>query len=1083
MASDSSHGHGGSAPSSHSAVWVWDLDDTDDSASSIDSHRNTIETAAVIDRVASAAASSSGDCLINTPTDNSQRLPLSGSNNSNNNSNNAYSVGSSVDGSVDSDRNNRNIHSLEENDTDLMDIDSPELSVSNDEALARKLQAEFDMETQGTRADPSSLLATSSQSSIGVSQSYAPITNSVDADRDMAMKLFKELNGPQQAAENEARINHKRQQEASDALFARRLMEQDQSSYNVQNDVRQPHLSGADQSIMNLPGTTAYSQHQQLLNTSKNPYLITDFPAMNGPESPNSSSSSSNSNSGGSINYYRDRLGWHNEHMHDQNLSFNEAGPSNWREMPGLSYFNPIIPGSFPSTIGHAPFAPIIINDSTESTLDYPHHSGLPTESPLNNAEAQENLRKLLENVQHTMDVTPPELRMETPQQLTINLLEHQKLGLEWMLKMERGTNMGGILADDMGLGKTIQSISLILSNPPADGSHAPTLIVAPVSLVLQWHQEFMDRVKPNTLKIYMYYGPKRNKNIKFLEKLDIIITSFHILGLEWPMKTKKSIPNFGGQDDVNEIAADETDLDDELGNDNTSMRQASGPLFNFKFHRVILDEAHFIKNRRTRAATAVCELKSQYRWCLTGTPIQNSISELYSLIKFLNIKPYCEWSAFRSKIHEPFKRGRHSIALRRVQALLKAICLRRSKTSELDNKPIITLPERRIIIDSADFSLQEREFYNSLEQKNRLRFNAYLRAGTVMKNYTNILVLLLRLRQACCHPSLISHDFEKIEPTGGNAETQEQSAAIIDALDASVIHRLNDHSSDEECPICYDVLQTPVFAPKCGHLYCHECIVAYISNAPEVNTSCPTCRGDMSIETLVHLSAYLLKHPSKEMENSPSDVPDRKGKLPAVNAGNKMADQRRIDTLANSPWITSTKIERVMIHLKATRESHPGEKTIVFSQFTKMLDLLQVPLTNSNIKFTRYDGSMDAKERDNSLRQLRDDPETTVILVSLKCGSLGLNLTCANRVILTDLWWNPAVENQAIDRAHRFGQTRDVIVHRIAISGTVEDRIMELQQRKQEIANQALGEGGPGEAANMRLGLGDLMHLFGVEE
>nr|KAJ3422056.1 hypothetical protein HK105_001379 [Polyrhizophydium stewartii] len=626
-------------------------------------------------------------------------------------------------------------------------------------------------------------------------------------------------------------------------------------------------------------------------------------------------------------------------------------------------------------------------------------------ERPLSAQESQKNLRELLENVQHVMDVTPPEKRPATPQQLSIDLLEHQKLGLEWMLKMERGSNLGG---------RVVQYPRLIL---------------------LQWIQELHDKTKQGTLSVYMFYGQKRNKDPEFLKKFDVIVTSYSILALDWPApkheKRRHTYPRQGSDDDEPDPEYPRTS------------RESLGPLFKLMFHRVILDEAHFIKNKATRSAQAACHLDTKYRWCLTGTPIQNSITELYSLIKFLQIK-----------IKDPMKRGYHKRVMERVHALMKAICLRRSKKSMLDGKPIIVLPERIVEIDTVRLSEPEREFYDSLEKRQRLQFNAYLREGTVMKNYTNILVLLLRLRQAW-------HD---------------RMQDMIRTMDDKVVKRLLDREDDQECPICYDAFQQPVFIPACGHLFCKECVISYIGNA-DGNAVCPSCRGELEADQLVPLSEFLRAHHPDEQRVS------GKGKEPRLEVGGD--DELEAMQAKTMQWITSAKVERALQLLEESRNNHPGEKTIdpVFSQFTKLLDLLESPLQQRNFKFVRYNGSMSAPERDAAVTQLRQDPETSVILVSLKCGSLGLNLVAANRVILMDLWWNPAVENQAIDRVHRFGQKRDVIVHRLTVADTVEDRIMTLQEKKRNLADQALGEGSAEGMHNMRLDLGDLMMLFGVDE
>lgn len=148
---------------------------------------------------------------------------------------------------------------------------------------------------------------------------------------------------------------------------------------------------------------------------------------------------------------------------------------------------------------------------------------------------------------------------------------------------------------------------------------------------------------------------------------------------------------------------------------------------------------------------------------------------------------------------------------------------------------------------------------------------------------------------------------------------------------------------------------------------------------------------------------------------------------------------------------LSSAKIDKMLEILDETaHETDRQDKTIVFSQFTSMLSMLEKPLKNRGHKYLRYDGSMDVRQRAETVNKFFDDPQITVLLVSTKCGSLGLNLTCANRVILLDVWWNPAIENQAIDRVHRIGQTKAVDVHRIFINDTIEDRILMLQKKKQ---------------------------------
>jgi SNF2 family DNA or RNA helicase len=230
-------------------------------------------------------------------------------------------------------------------------------------------------------------------------------------------------------------------------------------------------------------------------------------------------------------------------------------------------------------------------------------------------------------------------------------------------------------------------------------------------------------------------------------------------------------------------------------------------------FYRIILDEAQCIKNKNTKASKAVCHLKALYRFCLTGTPMMNNVGELYSLIHFLRIRPYNEYTRFQdvsflylindygrliNSIQEfsmltkgDSQKRNTDAAMRKLQAVLKAILLRRVKTSLIDGNPIITLPPKTEEIQHVVFDEEEQAFYSALESKTQLQFNRYMKANTVGRNYSNILVLLLRLRQACCHPHLIQ-DFEEAPPPGADISV-EAMITLAKALEPDVISRLLD--------------------------------------------------------------------------------------------------------------------------------------------------------------------------------------------------------------------------------------------------------------------------------------------------
>ncbi|KAI8147061.1 SNF2 family N-terminal domain-containing protein [Fennellomyces sp. T-0311] len=625
--------------------------------------------------------------------------------------------------------------------------------------------------------------------------------------------------------------------------------------------------------------------------------------------------------------------------------------------------------------------------------------------------------------------------------------MEHQKVGLQWLTRMEESTNRGGILADDMGLGKTVQAMALMVSRPCLDATpirnlpnmrkakrradHDPiktkaTLVVCPIALIAQWEREIRSKTNP-PLEVLVHYGARRPTDETTLASFDVIITSYSTVS--------------------NECCEEERDR---------------GPLGRLRFHRIILDEAHTIKNSNTKAAQACCRLDAHYRLCLTATPIQNKIKELFSLIKFLRIPPYCEWDMFRDEIEVPLRENDTSPAIRKVQAVLKAISIRRSKKAKIDGRPILNLPERNVHFTHVDFSPDERNFYDFVNKHAQARFNKYMSAGTVMKNYSSVLVLLLRLRQACLHPKLTTMDRSQ------DAEIDEDAQEVLAySMDATVVNRLLHDDTDFsqiECPICMDMADQPQIIPGCGHMLCRECLDNYMNTAHS-EKRCPHCRGELSRDKVVSMEIFLKVH-----------APDLHAKFieekEEVNA-EEAAAQERVEAMPSS-----TKIDKMLEILRETRRATKNkDKTIVFSQFTAFLDIVEQPLRDHEFTYVRYDGSMTLRQREEVLHKFMTEPKYTVLLVSTKCGSLGLNLTVANRVILMDVWWNPALENQAIDRVHRIGQRKSVEVHRIFINNTVEDRILTLQRKKQALADGALGEGRGLQLG--RLGLQELLLLF----
>ncbi|KAK0545157.1 hypothetical protein OC846_005673 [Tilletia horrida] len=471
-------------------------------------------------------------------------------------------------------------------------------------------------------------------------------------------------------------------------------------------------------------------------------------------------------------------------------------------------------------------------------------------------------------------------------------------------------------------------------------------------------------------------------------------------------------------------------------------------PLFEMDWLRIVLDEAQNVKNHTTQAAKAAYLLSSRAtsRWCLTGTPIQNSVYELWSLIHFLRIKPFDEYMHFKEKIGEaldPKKRNIHqntiNWAMKRLHAVLQAILLRRTKETMHEGKKLIELPPKHIsLVEIPDFEEPlERQVYNLLEERIQSRVLEAEEAGTTRGfGQMQILLMLMRLRQACSHPGLLQDkidiDVGSAAPapvisssakSGGSSEDIDSLAALIGGMDVNG-------------------------PPKCER--CHLPLTGQ-----DAEPVADDGDGDDSIVVMQNLT--------------------RNGRKMCAGCAEIVDSERE----AGIDWSqrSSTKVNAILKILADVQDKGEGEKTIVFSQFTQFLDLLEPHLRRSGFKYERYDGSMKPDQRELALNRVKERADKTVLLISFRAGSTGLNLTFCNHVILTEAWWNPALEDQAFDRAHRLGQQRETFIYKLCIADTVDLRILALQEKKRQLAESAL-EGAKLKAN--RLDRAELLKLFG---
>jgi len=365
---------------------------------------------------------------------------------------------------------------------------------------------------------------------------------------------------------------------------------------------------------------------------------------------------------------------------------------------------------------------------------------------------------------------------------------------------------------------------------------------------------------------------------------------------------------------------------------------------------------------------------------------------------------------------------------------------------------PIVSLPPRIIRLQAYGFREEEHDFYKALWGESKTKFNSYIEAGSVLKNYAHILELLLRLRQACNHPYLVLNSKRVAMQDVKNIV--QSYLAEVKAGKSSSCYRLVEIMrawGDEECVVCLEGLEDPIVT-FCGHLFCRNCIFRQgVTNLSSNHwVECPTCRTKIKENEWIPL-------PKNTSEAENLDVHNYTN----YNIGNTLSNSSSSSTssVVERTWKSSTKIDALMKELWCNNERDPTLKSIVFSQWTSMLDLAEIPLKNSGFKYVRLDGSMTQGQREHSIRSFRNDADIKVFLVSMKAGGLGLNLTSASHVFLLDPWWNPATEDQAIDRVHRLGQRRPVVVTRFIIKDSIEERILELQEKKKKVSPRSYDE------------------------
>ena len=492
-----------------------------------------------------------------------------------------------------------------------------------------------------------------------------------------------------------------------------------------------------------------------------------------------------------------------------------------------------------------------------------------------------ESYKNLVENI----DVKEIEGNMEMPKNLNASLREYQKVGVQW-LRMLDYYGLGGILADDMGLGKTVQLLCVICAYKD-NGGKKPCLVVCPSSLCLNWQNE-AEKFMIGMQSIVVHGTLEERKNqIASIPNYDIVITSYELL--------KRDIEEYKKYD--------------------------------FKFKYIIADEAQYIKNNNTQNAKAIKNISAETRFALTGTPIENSLSELWSIFDFIMPGYLFGYRKFKELYETPIIKESNEVAMNKLKKLIEPFVLRRIKGEVLTE-----LPDKMVSVLNSQMVDEQRDIYLSYLAKAKKNAMEEIQENGIEKSQIKILALLTRLRQICCHPSLFIDNYK------GESGKLNQCIEIVK-----------------------DAIQS-------------------------------------------------------------------------------------------------------------------GHKILLFSGYTAMFEIIEKELQKENIEFLKLTGQTKVSERINLVDEFNSNPNKKLFLISLKAGGTGLNLVGADVVIHYDPWWNLSAENQATDRTYRIGQKRNVQVYKLITKNSIEEKIYELQKRKETLIDSMLSTN---QTFISKLSKEDIMNLF----
>lgn len=643
---------------------------------------------------------------------------------------------------------------------------------------------------------------------------------------------------------------------------------------------------------------------------------------------------------------------------------------------------------------------------------------------------------------------------IDTPTNFKGTLKSYQLKGLRWLDSLfTQGIN--GILADEMGLGKTIQAIALLAHLSKNRQNWGPYLIIAPAIILFNWFSE-LERFAPE-LKVLPYWGSLKERKVlrryfqhKLLGKQD---SDFHVFVTSY------------------QIAVSDEKV-----------------LHKLKWQYIILDEAQAIKNMNSLRWNTLLKIQSKNKLLLTGTPIQNTMAELWALLHFVmptlfdSHEQFQEW--FSKNIESQDKQKINQIQLNRLHAILKPFMLRRVKKDV--EKEIGKKYEHQVF---CELTRRQRELYGKI--KRRLPIEGWLRLRENKDKVKNLMNLVMQFRKVCNHPELFERKLIKTNlllckqsfaPDRLYFSSTSKCKSVFlnnrsNLLNFTIGKNLAEFNRDSQRTKPYsnlllelyksikDTLSISEIAYEFYTTYSESsllemiCGFHYLNYRNKSRTDLASITGKKGLNELIDLShltssykkvssIYLRKviaQPIKMLTHLPeSKIPNLIWKISPFKHFESQFPS--VLSLIND----SAKLRYLNKLLKGLKEK--GKRALIFCQMTKMLDILEDYLQFKRHKYFRLDGSCMVSDRRDMVNEFQTNKEIFIFLLSTRAGGLGVTLTAADVVIFFDNDWNPTMDAQAADRAHRIGRTEDVHVYNLITKNTIEEKIILRAKQKKDV-------------------------------